>query len=84
MIPPDRLTAYGPYLKEKSYADMSKLEQFIDQNLHLARVDLAIASAIEKGVVDVYLPNDTHWGVNGHMIAAEETIKTLRNHKIIH
>jgi hypothetical protein len=72
MVAPDKLTAYSDYLRDASLRDASMLSGFADHLPHVAlRLDKTLLAAIRQGVEDVYLPNDTHWGSNGHRIAAE-------------
>jgi len=76
---PDKLTAYFDLLEDRSGLPVSHLgEVCATPGLHVARADLALAQAISAGEVDVYLPNDTHWGSTGHQIAARELIREMR------
>jgi hypothetical protein len=78
MVAPDKLTAYSPFLKDSSIAKYSVIDRLASvQSLHLPRFDLPLQSAIREGLVDVYLPNDTHWANQGQKIAAETLIKYL-------
>jgi len=71
MIVPDKMTAYSRYLKDPAYADASVIERLASASgLHLVRLDQALRAAVDKGVVDVYLPDDTHWAFQGHKAAA--------------
>ncbi len=70
MIAPDKPSAYAAYL-EPPYSEMGILPRLADgADLRLPRLDLALQEAIGRGVVDIYLPNDTHWGSEGCRIAA--------------
>jgi hypothetical protein len=33
--------------------------------------------AVRCGTVDLYMPNDTHWGSPGHIIAAHAALERL-------
>ena len=78
MIAPDKLTAYSHYLKDGSMATISAIERLkVDKALHLPRFDLPIQAKIDEGVVDVYLPNDTHWAYFGQQVAADTLTKYL-------
>jgi len=71
MVVPDKLTAYAKRLKAPAYANTSVIERLASaKGLHLVRLDQAMQAAVEAGVVDVYLPNDTHWAFQGHKTAA--------------
>jgi len=72
MVVPDKLTAYSNYLVDKKYASSGITDRLAeDQELMIPRVDMAIKQAIDRGVEDVYLPNDIHWGSEGYRIGAE-------------
>lgn len=78
LVPPDKLTAYGKYLQRRDYASLSRLERFLDTyQLPVPRLDKRLSAAISKGEMDVYLPNNTHWGYRGHEIAAETVLDYL-------
>ncbi len=78
MVAPDKLTVYSPYLKDFSYAKYSPISRLSDNpSLHLPRFDLPLQSALGEGVVDLYLPNDTHWASKGQQIAAKTLQKYL-------
>lgn len=81
LITPDKLTEYAEFTADKSLRDLSLLSTFADQLPDLMpRPDLTLKAAINTGELDVYLPDDTHWGSTGHRIAAEELIKFLHTH----
>jgi hypothetical protein len=78
MLVPDKLTAYSRYLKDSAYANASVIERLAAvRGLHLARLDQAMGAQVDAGVVDVYLPNDTHWAFHGHETAASVLARYL-------
>jgi hypothetical protein len=78
MIVPDKLTVYSHHLVDKTYANLSVFDALAaEPTLNLLRLDRAMQSAIVDGMVDIYLPNDTHWGYRGHQIAAASLIHYL-------
>ena len=78
MIAPDKLTAYSPFLRDVSVAKYSAIQKIaLERSLHMPRFDLPLQSAINSGMVDVYLSNDTHWASKGQQIAAETLKKYL-------
>ena len=79
MIAPDKLSSYARDIARDSPSQGSIVPQLVDPRLRLVRLDLALRSAIESGTLDVYLPNDTHWGAAGHRIVADTTIAFLRD-----
>lgn len=80
MVAPDKSSAYCPYFKQnpdKPVRCESIIEHLAVPGLNLLRLDQDIARALEAGTVDVYLPNDTHWGSAGARIAAESLYRWL-------
>ncbi|HET6370235.1 MAG TPA: hypothetical protein VFG95_03510, partial [Nitrospiria bacterium] len=79
LIAPDKLTAYADYITDRDFTQISRLDRLAsDPGLHLPRVDLALKKAIDAGVKDVYLPDDTHWGSAGYKIAADTLVEYLK------
>ena len=80
MVPPDKLTVYADFIRDKGLRDSSTLGE-LSGNLPevMPRLDLALISAVREGKQDVYLPDDTHWGSNGSQIAAETLLNFLQN-----
>jgi hypothetical protein len=79
MIAPDKLSSYARDIARESPSRGSVVPRLVDPRLRLLRLDLALRSAIERGTLDVYLPNDTHWGAAGHRIAADTTLAFLQD-----
>ncbi len=78
MIPPDRTTVYAAYLPGVHLPNLTaRLAQA--EGLSLVRLDLALKEAAGQGVKDLYLPNDTHWGSAGMMVAADSLIRFLNS-----
>ncbi len=73
MIAPDKLTAYSEFIGNDNVAHLSRIEETADtEGLNLVRIHKPLIEAIHDGVIDVYLPNDTHWGSAGHSNVADE------------
>ena len=83
LIAPDRLTVYRPYVRDNQWLPEGKIPQLDGYGLHLVRADRALGRAIEEGVRDIYLPNDTHLGARGHNIVARETLRMLVEYDVI-
>ena len=83
MIAPNKLSAYFSYLKPGSGENHNLIDYFAKKPINLPRVDKALKSEIKNGGIDIYLPNDTHWGSEGHKIAAQTVIKYLEKRKIV-
>ena len=80
LIAPDKLSAYSAYLQDPSYAKTSVIDRLAsDKSLHIVRVDQAMRAAVAEGTVDLYLPNDTHWGYRGHQTAAAAITRYLES-----
>lgn len=79
LIAPDKLSAYASFLLDTDLQDLSVIGKLAQQLPHLIpRVDLKLQAAIHAGELDIYLPDDTHWGWRGHQLAAETLINFLR------
>lgn len=72
MLPPDKLTAYTPWITDPSVQKLSELDALTSRHPDLIPpLHWALRSAITAGTPDVYLPNNTHWGSNGHLVAGQ-------------
>jgi hypothetical protein len=81
MVTPDKLTAYSQELQTTKWAHSSQLPALSALNPQLMpRLDLVLRSAIKQRHQDIYLPNDTHWGPQGHKLAADTMLTFLRQH----
>lgn len=79
LVPPDKLTAYRPWIAPPHDTEISRLDELARQHTEtMPRVDRAIAAAIEAGHRDVYLPNSTHWGIAGHLAAGQAVAEFIR------
>jgi len=75
---PNKSTVYSDYVQDKTLSDMSiaaDIEDTRDLNIVPLVDDLKLA--ISSGVVDLYLPNDTHTGYYGYQMAARSTLRLL-------
>lgn len=74
----DKSSVYAPYLKDERFRReplLSRLDlQRIPEAINLLPIKREIVAA---GTVDVYLPNDTHWGHAGYQIMAAAVQMTL-------
>lgn len=72
MVAPDKLTTYAAYLKDERLRQASRLAALAQRMPDLIpRLDLALQQAATAGFKDLYLPNNTHWGIAGHDTVAE-------------
>lgn len=80
LVAPNKLTVYDDYIADERYRRLSRLELFYrDERLHQIRLLEEMRTAVRRGVRDVYMPNDTHWGTPGHEIAADAVVQYLRS-----
>lgn len=81
---PDKTTVYGPYITDPDYVNASVVDAFTNQNgLHVTQLDRRFRAALDSGVVDLYLPNDTHCGYVGYQIAADAVLDVLRRRNLL-
>lgn len=72
LVAPDKLTAYTPWVTDRSIQGLSELSALVDRHPDLLPpVGRALHAAIDAGTSDVYLPNNTHWGIQGHMVVGQ-------------
>jgi hypothetical protein len=82
---PDKTTAYEDFIEFGKNKNLNLLELLdTDPRLHLIRLDRVFKKKIKEGVVDLYPPNETHWGSRGHRIVAETLIQYLKDQRVIH
>lgn len=74
LLIPDKTTAYRDVIDAP--IPPSVLPRVISPQLNVLDVTAVLRQAIAQGVPDVYLPNDTHFGTEGHRLTA----LALRNH----
>ncbi|MGE0096820.1 MAG: hypothetical protein AB7S86_00600 [Hydrogenophaga sp.] len=79
LVPPDKLTAYSPWTNRHDLQSLSQLAELSQRHPSvMPRLDQALITAIGQGHKDVYLPNNTHWGSNGHLVVAQTLIHFLK------
>lgn len=80
MIFPDKTALYSDFIVDDGYQN-PRVGLTIERtpNLVVARLSHRFIEAVESGVVDLYLPNDTHCGFAGYQLAAEELLRVLHD-----
>lgn len=73
---PDKLSAYHDDLVDHS-PPRGVVDQLTDPRLNRPQVEKAIQAEILSGEIDVYLPNDTHFGARGHALTAETVLRFI-------
>ncbi|MBP2292286.1 alginate O-acetyltransferase AlgX-related protein [Azospirillum rugosum] len=71
MVAPDKGTVYADFLLEPPPV-RSAVEEVLsdDRTLHLAPLASGLKALAAGGVTDLYKPNDSRWGTEGHFYAA--------------
>jgi len=79
MVATDKSTAYSEYIINESSPSYKSIFTRLSGNkgVRFAPVEEFIKEQIKSGIQDVYLPNDTHWGSEGHKAAASAMIDML-------
>jgi hypothetical protein len=78
MAAPDKLSVYSDYVADMHLRGISRLAPF-DAESRVNQVNLLapLREGVRCGLIDVYLPNDTHWGTPAHEIVAAGLIDAL-------
>jgi hypothetical protein len=79
---PDKLSVYSDYVADARFRDLSRLGPFYaDARVNHVNLREPLRAGVRCGLVDVYLPNDTHWGTPGHELVAGEVTAALGGQK---
>lgn len=73
---PDKLSAYHDDLVDPA-PPRGVVDLLTDPRLNRPPVEKALRSEIAAGEIDVYLPNDTHFGARGHALTAETVLRFI-------
>lgn len=73
---PDKLSAYHDDLVDPS-PPRGVIDRFTDPRLNRPPVEKAIRAEITAGEIDVYLPNDTHFGSRGQAVTANTVLQFI-------
>jgi len=76
-ITPDKSSIYQEWSTGYQYQVPSIIPKLASDDVWFIDLREPMIEAVKKGVTDVYMPNDTHWGANGAKIASNELIKLL-------
>ena len=78
LVVPDKLTVYRPYSVDpppRRVADtLSSLQRY---GIAVPHTETAFSAALRLGVKDIFLPNDTHLGIDGYALLAQSLIEFL-------
>lgn len=76
MIFPDKLSVYGHLIAEDRLNHSSVIPH-LARGRELPRLDLVYRDALEQCTADLYLPNNTHTGGTGSLLAAQALLDFL-------
>jgi hypothetical protein len=78
MAVPNKLSAYADFVTERRFGGLQNLPALLaDHRLNQVNLLDPLRHAVRCGVVDVYMPNDTHWGTPGNQIAAKAALAAM-------
>jgi len=81
---PAKLYAYSSYIDDKRFRSLSIIDALAEPaGVNVLRLDRYIPDQIQKGSVDFYLPNDTHWSSHGYRQVADYLISTLKTQMVL-
>lgn len=84
MIAPDKSTVYSRFAVDAEFRKLSQLEALVDRHPKtMPSMALGLKSAVDRGVIDVYFPDDTHWSATGNRIAASSLLAFLNKQWIL-
>ena len=79
LLIPDKTNAYSEFIQDDRVRRMPKTYPVLAEiGVNVPRLDVALTAAISSGEVDVYLPNDTHFGTRGYELTARTLLHALR------
>lgn len=79
LVPPNKYTLYYDFIKNKKYSASNFFELFSQYNKEYCFIDTKniLLKELEKGEKDIYLVNDTHWGVKASKVISKEILKII-------
>lgn len=77
LIAPDKSSIYAKWFQNQERSVESIIPKLMDRGVNLVDLYSPMLRAAKNGAIDLYLPNDTHWGARGGEIAARELIQFI-------
>lgn len=75
---PNKLNVYSDHVADARFRNLSRLGPFhAETRINQVNLIGPLRGGIRCGLIDVYLPNDTHWGTPGHEIVANALTAVL-------
>ncbi|WP_378212808.1 hypothetical protein U5922_014465 [Aquicoccus sp. G2-2] len=80
IVPPDKRSVYREWTQDALPEKAVDFLRTLPGSLSGRYIDLLtpLDAAVQSGVRDVYLPNDTHWSAVGHEIVAERVLIRMK------
>ena len=79
MVFPNKTSVYSEFILDDAYSNMSIASSIENTpGLNIVNLFAGYLSSVRKGVIDFYLPNDTHCGYYAYKQAANAVIEFLR------
>ena len=80
LLVPDKLTTYTPFIANPANLPMLDLNnKLIEKGIQTPNLIQNLQQAITNGEIDIYLPNETHFGARGHEIMAQTLTRYLQD-----
>ncbi|WP_427041171.1 hypothetical protein HUW86_04365 [Fusobacterium sp. SB021] len=79
LVPPNKYTLYYEFIKNKKYPASNFFETFLTYNKKYIFINSKeiLLKELRNGEKDIYLLNDTHWGIKASKSISNEIIKTF-------
>ena len=80
LLIPDKSSAYRQYIANPDIYELENItRKLVDNRINSPKLDILVKDTISAGEMDVYLPNDTHFGTKGYELAAKSILDLLRD-----
>ncbi len=78
IVAPDKSSIYAPWLRNPADATPDLIGPISsDPRVQMVRTDRVLSEAIRRGIPDIYLPGDSHWGSMGNRVVADAAVEEL-------
>ena len=80
LVPPNKYTLYYNFIKDKKYPASNFFELFSQYNKEYCFINTKyiLLKELKKDEKDIYLLNDTHWGIKASKVISSDILKTLK------
>jgi len=73
---PDKSSIYARYMRDRAHATPNHIQALAEQ-VPILRTDRLLAAELDRGTVDLYLPDDSHTNAVGNRLVTEAVIEVL-------